>query len=214
MTTPTTPSLAERLVDAEKELLVAQRIVGQVVLDGGDEQAAAKRVSDVRALVEGLRLAHAEDVRRAEEAAAVEVERREAITRWRYVAWYAEYIERLGPVLELRAELKTAEEHATGLCNLADALGKGGQEYVRWLETEADAGRLEPIKLPVTTTVQMRVHGENAYCGGPVPFAEAGGLSTGDTSTWANKLAPLVKQAAKPLGRDAKPANLPWTKSQ
>jgi hypothetical protein len=207
------PSLEERLADAEDELLVAQRAVGHAVLDGVDEQAAKQRVAEIRARVEGLRLAQAEDVRRAEEAAAAEVERREAITRWEYVAWFAEYIERLGPVLKLRAELKAAEEYAMALEDLTGALGKSGQEYVRWLEREADAGRLEPIDLPRTTTAQMRVHGEYAYCGGHVSLAEAGELSTDDTATWAKKLAPLVKQAASPLGKDAKPANLPWNAS-
>jgi hypothetical protein len=213
VTATSPPSLEERLADAEDELLVAQRAVGHAVLDGVDEQATKQRVAEIRARVEGLRLAQAEDVRRAEEAAAAEVERREAITRWKYVAWFAEYIERLAPVLKLRAELKAAEEHATALGNLTDVLGKSGQDFVRWLEIEADAGRLKPIDLPRTTTVQMRVHGEYAYCGGSVSHVEAGQLSTDETVTWAKELAPLVKQAASPLGKDAKPANLPWNAS-
>jgi glutamine synthetase len=55
--TATSPSLEERLADAEDELLVAQRAVGHAVLDGVDEQAAKQRVAEIRARVEGLRLA-------------------------------------------------------------------------------------------------------------------------------------------------------------
>jgi hypothetical protein len=209
-----TRQLAERTPAAERELQDAEGALGAVVLDGGDERAASKRVSDARAELERLRFAQAEVDDRAAAAEAVEYERQEAIARWRYVAWYAEYIKRLGPVLEIRAELEAAEEHAMALGNLTDALGKGGQEYDRWIEREADAGRLEPIDLPRMTTVQMRVHGEHAYCGGGVSHAEAGQLSIDDTAAWAKALAPLVKQAAKLCGSDAKPANLPWEGAQ
>jgi hypothetical protein len=203
MTTLTTspPTLEERLADAEKELLVAQRAVGQVVLDGGDEQAAAKRVSDARALVEGLRLALAEDVRRAEEAAAAEEERREAINRWMYVSWHAEYIKRIGPVLRLRAELRAAEEHAMALPDLTPAVNP------EWIKEEEVA---DTIDLPRTTTIEMHVHPMYQHCGGQVSHARTDQLSVEDTTDRAKRLATLVAQAAKPLGKDAKPEKLPW----
>jgi hypothetical protein len=197
------PSLEERLADAENELLVAQQTVGKCVLDGVGEHEAEQRVQAIRSHVEGLRLAQAEYARRAEEAAAAELERQEAIMRWKYVAWHAEYIERFGPVLRLRAELKAAEEHAMTLCCLTDAVGKNEGEI------QADA-TLEPFDLPHKTTTVMRVHGVHTYCGGAVDHAEAGKLSTDDMMTWANRLAPLVEQAARAIGKDAKPGNLPW----
>jgi hypothetical protein len=213
ITATSPPSLEDRLADAEDELLVAQRALGHAVFDGVDEQAAKQRVAEIRARVEGLRLAQAEDVRRAEEAAAAEADRRAAVKRWKFLAWHLEYVERVAPVLELRAKLEAAEAYAMELGDLAGVIGDGGTSLQQWIEQEGEAGRLESPNLPQTTTVQMRVHAEHAYCNGSVSRVEARQLSTDDTATWAKKLALLVKQAASPLGKDAKPANLPWNAS-
>jgi hypothetical protein len=210
-----TQQLAERTTAAEQELQDAKGALGAVVLDGGDERAASKRVSDARAELERLRFAQVEVGDRAAAAEAVERERQEAIARWRNVAWFAEYIERVGPVLKLRAELEAAEGHVMALDGLMSVLGKNSAEYEGWIERGAAAGNgLRPIDLPRETAVQMRVHGAHAYCGGGVSHAEAGQLSIDDTAAWAKALAPLVKQAAKLCGSDAKPANLPWEGAQ
>jgi hypothetical protein len=203
LTTPP-PTLEERLADAKKQLERAQLAAGQAVLDGGDEQAATRRVEDARALVERLRLGQAEDVRRAEDLAAAEAERREAIHRWMYVSWHAEYIKRIGPVLRLRAELRAAEEHAMAHVDLTPAVDPG------WIREQEIGDRLEGFNLPRTTTVEMHVHGANQHCGGHVPQARTEELSVEDTTDWAKRLTILVAQAAKPLGKDAKPENLPW----
>jgi hypothetical protein len=107
-TTPT-PSLEERIADAERELLDAEEAAGVAVLDGGDEQAAAKRASDARSTLERLRAALKEQVKR-DEAIAYEVrEHREAVARWRYLAWHVEYLRLIALVIELRPKLADAE---------------------------------------------------------------------------------------------------------
>jgi len=202
------PSLEERLADAERDLLVAQRALGEAIHDGGNEHEATNRVADARALVEGLRLAQAEGVRRAEDAAAKEAERQEAMARWTYLAWWAERFERLAPVFKLKAELRKAEEYAMEQPDLHPLLGKDN----RWIVEEAEAGRLEFINLPDVTTVNVRPsHRVNTHCQGEATRAEDCSLTAEELVSWSKKLAPLVAQAAKPLGKDAKPEKLPWS---
>jgi hypothetical protein len=203
LTTPQ-PSLEERLADAKEQLEDAQHAAGRAVLDGGDEQSASRRVEDARALVENLRSAQAEDVRRAEDLAAAEVQHREAIIRWAYFSWHAELFKRIGPVLRLRAELRAAEEHAMDLPDLTPAVDP------EWIRKEEIADRLEGSNIPRTASILMHVHPANQHCGGQVPHARTDQLSPEDQAAWAKRLAALVAQAAKPLGKDAKPENLPW----
>jgi hypothetical protein len=205
--TTSPPTLEERLADAEKEVHDAEEALGVVVYDGGDESAARKRAEDAQAAVNALHLALDEGQRRAAAAAAAEAKRREAINRWMYVSWHAEYIKRAGPVLRLRAELRAAEENAMELVDLTPAVDP------EWIRNEEVADRLERFNLPRTTTIEMHVHGANQHCGGHVPQARTELLSVEDTTDLAKRLATLVAQAAKPLGKDAKPENLPWQRS-
>lgn len=200
----TKPSYEERLADAKRELLAAQRVLGEVAHDEADPEQATGRVEDARKLVERLRLGMAAEVREAETAAWAEAERREAINRWMYLAWHAEFIKRIGPVLALRAELRAAEVDAMALVDLTPAVDP------EWIRKEEIAGTLESVNLPNTTTIAMHVHGANQHCGGVVTHARTEVLSTEDVAAWAKRLAPLVSQAAKVLGKDANPKNLPW----
>ncbi len=203
LTTP--PSLEERLALAEEELRDAEHAIGAVVVDGGDEKTARKRVSDARADVENLQLALAEEARRSAAAREAEREHEEAVNRWVFFSWYAEHTKRIGPVLRLRAELRAAEDHAMALGDLTPAVDPG------WIRKEEIADGLEGINLPRTATIVMRVHGMHQHCNGEVPQARTELLSVEDTTDWAKRLATLVAQAAKPLGKDAKPENLPWS---
>jgi hypothetical protein len=209
-TTTTSKDLRERLVDAEQELQDAERAIGSVVLDGGNEQAASARVSAARAAVERLQCAHSELDDRAADREAAEQERQDAVARWRYVAWHAEYVKRIEPVLSLRAELDAAEEQVIALGSAHSATGRSGDRGVheRWLEQERQAGRLPLIEgLPHEASVSGD---ENRYQ--RRQRAQEGNLTAEECAEWAEQLAPLVEQAAKELGADAKPENLPWTK--
>jgi hypothetical protein len=201
------PTLEKRIADAEIGLQDAELALGVVVLDGGDEKAAGKRVTETREKLERLRLAVAEESKRAEEAEAQARQREEAFTRWAYLSWWAERFERLTPVFKLRAELRKAEERAMEQPDLHPwlALDNG------WVVGEAEAGRLEFINLPEVTTVNVRpAHRINAYCQGEATRVEDCTLTPEELAAWAKKLPPLVAQAAKPLGKDAKPDRLPW----
>src|SRR6266576_5939032 len=128
-----------------------------------------------------------------------------------YLAWWAERFERLGPVFKLRAELRKAEEKAMEQPDLHPLLGKDN----RWIAEEAEAGRLELINLPDVTTVTARpAHRINAFYQGEATRAEDCTLTAEELASWAKKLPPLVAQAAKPLGKDAKPENLPWAQQR
>jgi hypothetical protein len=202
LTTP--PSLEERLATAEEELRDAEHAIGAVVVDGGDEKTARKRVSDARADVENLQLALAEEARRSAAAKEAEREHEEAVNRWVFFSWYAEHTKRIGPVLRLRAELRAAEDHAMALGDLTPAVDPG------WIRKEEIADGLEGINLPRTAIINMHVHPANQHCGGQVSHARTDQLSTEDAATWAKRLATLGGQAAKAIGADAKASNLPW----
>jgi hypothetical protein len=213
--TPTataTKTLEERLTEAKQALRDADRTLGAVAHDNGDWQAAHKRVSDARALVESLRAAQTEDVRRAEAEAVAEEQRREAVKRWTFTAWHAEYVERMGPVLQLRAKLEAAEAHAMELDDLGIVMGDVYLPLHQWIDQEVEAGRLERFDLPQTTTSRMRLHGAHAHCNGEVLRAQAGDLSAADQPMLVKRLTALVAAAAKPLGKDARPENLPWAR--
>jgi hypothetical protein len=199
-------TLAARLADAEAEVHAAQEALGRVLLDNGDAKAASRRVSEARDLIDGLRLAAAEGERRAETAAYAEGARRAAVARWRYFSWHAEQVKLLAPVLRLRAELRAAEEHAM---TLSDLNAVWIDEFAQWLSSETNAG-LEPIDLPRTMSKRMRFHGAHAHCTGEIVQANDGALDVESAAVWASTLARLVKEAAKPLGAEAKPAALPW----
>ena len=208
--TPTSQDLRERLVDAEQELQDAKRAAGAAVLDGTDERAAAERVSAARSTAEGLRRALGELGIRAAKREAAEHQRQEAIARWRWNAWHAEYIKRVEPVLRLRAELHEAEGRVMALGNAEAMAGRGGGGFERWLSGEITAGRLEPINLP---HLAISDGGRFIHQSAPRPCAQVGLLTMEACAEWAEQLAPLVEQAAKEIGADAKPENLPWSEA-
>src|SRR6202007_896657 len=60
-----------------------------------------------------------------------EHERAQAIKRWREVSWYAEFVKRIVPVIELREQLNAAERHAMALGGAARARGVAAMAYNR-----------------------------------------------------------------------------------
>ena len=109
-------------------------------------------------------------------------------------------------MIRLRAELDAAEARVIALGVAAGSSGKGGR-FDQWLDGEFNAGRLPSFEGLSPTAV---VGGHEPSLRRP-ERAEAGRLTVEDCESWAKRLAPLVKAAAKPLGLDARPESLPWT---
>jgi hypothetical protein len=199
--------LRGRLEAATAEQQAAEGAAGAVVLDGGDEVAASERVNAARAEVERLQRAVSELQARTAAQAIDEEERANALARWRLLAWHAEALERLVPVLKLRAELDAAEQHMMALGGATSATGHGStRNFDKWREGEYQAGRLVPISLPHTVVVS----GDHDRFK-PRQRAHDALLTLEDCATWARRLAPLVESAATEVGADvATPENLPW----
>jgi hypothetical protein len=205
-TTTTPQDIRSRIGDAERCLQEAESALGSVVLDGGDEQAASERVASSRAALERLKAALIESEERSIREQEAESRRREAHARWAVLVWYAEYVERLVPVLRLREELDEAEERVIALGSVMAAARRGSSSFDQWFGNEMQAGRLPQFgRLPqnaVASPGEPRFHRPRR--------AEDALLTAEECAQWSKKFAPLVKQAAKPLGAAANPADLPW----
>jgi hypothetical protein len=184
--------ISRRIGDAERELQDAERAVGAVVLDGGDGAAASERVSAARAGLERLQAARGELESRQEQGDAAREEQRRAAARYREMAWYREYVQRLEPVLRLREELDAAERHVMELGHVAgvkgvSAIGYQGVKGVTLPPSAVIDGDEERFKRP---------HRANDAL-----------LTIEDCAGWSVRLAPLVDQAAHALDG---PEPLPW----
>jgi hypothetical protein len=201
-TSPPPQSLNDRIADAEEELQSAEEAAGVAVLDGGDERAPAKRISDARATLERLRAAEREQVKRDEAAQVKAREHTEAETRWRWLAWHLDFLNRIAPVIELRAKLAIAEANVMDLPGSRSAVVVGEAEW-RWIAEEIAAGRLPELNaLPNEPAA-----GANVHQGRPVDRAADGGLTLAEVAELQRQLNPLVTKAGKAIG---KPGNLPW----
>jgi hypothetical protein len=195
--------IRERLATAESELREAERTRGDTVLDGGDPLAAADRIAQATAAVEGLKDALAAWDARAVEREEAELEHGEVVARWRVLQWYSDYLERMSPVIRLREELAAAEQRAMVI---GDVKGSSGMvnHWHPWMCDELESGRL-----PVAATSEIPDH---STVGNP-SRAEPGTLTVEDCERLTKMLAPLVKKAAAALGAEANRANLPWETS-
>jgi hypothetical protein len=201
-----TLTLDDRIAAASDEIASAECAAGAAVLDGGNEHAAGKRVANARAALVGLEAARDEQASRDAAERERERERQEAIARWRYLSRHLAYVQRLRPVLELRAELVGAEAAVMAL-PAADGsmiLFEGTEHPGLWLSEMVDSGKLPEVNLPRTTeTGRFEAHPQRRV------RAEDGGLTVADCAEWEKRLKPLVAAAAEAIG-DATPDALLW----
>jgi hypothetical protein len=209
----TADELDARLTAAETELATARSAVGAAVLDGGDEKAASRRVSEAEAEITGIHAARAEhDAREAR--AEVEAQRkRDALARYRFVAWHVEYVRRLAPVIALRAELEAAELRVLELGHAAtsDVLqGRTGH----WIDEEIEAGRAPSLCSDDLPGLPRNVNTPGAEAqvalgrlGIRSVLGHIGPMTTANCEAWERRLAPQVKA----LSKDTPDRTLPWT---
>ncbi len=153
-------ALQERLTAAQAEKVEAESAIGKVVLDGGDERAARKRVEDASATVENLRLAITEQQYRDEAADAERRKQREADARYRWIAWHLAHMRRLATMLDVQRQLDAAASalEALGSPDSGDVVGPEGS--TAWIQAEIEAGRLPTLTCysnrPVSDGIEHR----------------------------------------------------------
>jgi hypothetical protein len=200
--TPTEQDLREQLTAAEQELHDAERVLGAAQLDHQDPRAASDRVAEAHATIARLEAALSELSERDKRARDAEDERREAIERWREMAWYAEFVKRIRPVIELRDQLKEAEGHVMALSHVAGARSTSAHTYQA---PQAIAALRLPYS-PVADAGEQRFRWESGRANDAL-------LTVKQLEGAARQLDPLVKEAAseaKALGANVTPEQLPW----
>lgn len=137
--------LQQRLAAAQAEKAEAESAIGAVVLDGGDERAARKRVEEASATVENLQLAITEQQYREEAAERERRKQREADARYRVIAWHREHMRRLAAMLDLQRQVDAAAAglEALGSPDSGDVVGPEGS--TAWVSGEIEAGRLPTL---------------------------------------------------------------------
>ena len=193
-----------QLEAAKAALKEATDAVGVAELDGTDLKQPEKMLAEAQAKVRAREAAIEVQQQRDAKAAADEVLRQEALARWRHLGWYAAYVERIKPVIELRARLIAAEEHAMALESAESELGALPIPSNAWLSEQIESGRLpELTRLP-----RHARGGEFTRPAGGARAAAPPDLTPQVCAEEAKRLKPLVEQAAKEAGkpRDASEA--------
>lgn len=198
MTDVTIHTLQDRLAEAEAELDAAQRDLGVVELDGGDGPAASRRVADAREAVDRLRSAQAALDEREAERREREQQRKEAVARLRVCEWYAEFVRRAVPVIELRAKLEAADEHLMALGGVASRAEKGSGQLHEWLVAEALKGRLD-LEAVQRLPDQASDGGQIVHDNRRPAQGQTAGLTVEDCKAWESRLDAEVERAAAAL---------------
>ena len=123
------------------------------------------------------------------------------------------FVDRLAPVLRLRAELDAAEEAVVALGDVNYAL-RGlvpANRIAAWFDEQIEGGRV-PVREDgvVALPLDAFVTGEAPEFKRQLRAWDGGGLTVEQCKKFSKELAPLLAAARKELGEGAVPEHLPW----